>query len=99
MARRRLVTGLGSGIIVIISFGGRFAVGSTTGGIGSGGGSASVTECFLRRKKLDVFLVSVCVGRIAEWCDSREGGVERCCERFRMGVSTGVEARKGEADG
>jgi hypothetical protein len=69
--------GLGSGFAASAS---TLSGGSlTTGTIGIGGGSVSVTECFRLRKKEDVFFCSVwAVG----CCDSRGGGVlDLGCEK------------------
>jgi hypothetical protein len=76
MARRRLVTGLGSGFAdrtAARSAGWGLTAAGTTGTAGMGGRSVSVTECLRRRKNDDVFFCSVWV---VEWCDSREGGAE-----------------------
>lgn len=76
---------------------------ATTGGVGNataamgrgGGGSASVKDCFLLRKKDDVFFCRVCV---VVWWDSRDGGAEDLeWDRLTV-VSTDVEDGCGDGD-
>ncbi len=94
IARRRLVMGLASGLGPSRSTfsTGRATVGTTGDGAATGrggGGSASVKDCFLRRKKAEVFFWRVCV--VVGWWDSREGGAEDFeCDLLTV-VSTEVE--------